>query len=286
MTYLTLWFSDYITLFLSECSKCLTVFIFDSWLSSCLTVDVWLSDGLTVWLFDCLTIWLSEYPAVCISDYLTVWLYDCLPIWLFDCLTTLLSDCLAIWLSDCLTVWLCDCLNVCYSSFCSDTKVLLVSQLESDWPYSLTVWLSDWVARAGSQALRFGADFLSWNWVLGQLTEIDTRILQYPNTSQTQASHGMQHISVYEISITVQRYFSSKRPTGPIRSSSRKVCVSVFDAPFHVLDFEASFAPTSRSRMFKIVRDSESLGKSAWKKWSQKWTFLLGCSLKSPQKKS
>ena len=35
------------------------------------------------------------------------------------------------------------------------------------------------------------------------------------------------------------------------------VCVS----PFHVLDFEAYFAPTPRSRMSKIFRASESLGK-------------------------
>ena len=41
------------------------------------------------------------------------------------------------------------------------------------------------------------------------------------------------------------------RPTGPIRSSSRDVCVSVclcvcvFDVPFHVIYFEAYFAPTS-----------------------------------------
>ena len=59
------------------------------------------------------------------------------------------------------------------------------------------------------------------------------------------------------------------------------VCMSV---PFHVLDFEAYFAPTSRSRMSKIFRDSESLGKSAGKKWSQNGTFLLGSGLKSPRK--
>ena len=44
------------------------------------------------------------------------------------------------------------------------------------------------------------------------------------------------------------------------------ICLFV---PFHVLDFEAYFAPTSRSRMSKNFRDSESLGKSAGKKWSQ-----------------
>ena len=39
------------------------------------------------------------------------------------------------------------------------------------------------------------------------------------------------------------------------------LCVS----PFHVLDFEAFFAPTSWSRMSKIFRDSESLGEKCWK---------------------
>ena len=51
------------------------------------------------------------------------------------------------------------------------------------------------------------------------------------------------------------------------------VCVSVcslFEVPFNGL-----FAPTSRSRMSNIFRDSESLGKSNGKKWSQKWTFLV-----------
>ena len=62
--------------------------------------------------------------------------------------------------------------------------------------------------------------------------------------------------------------FSSNRPTGPIRSSSRDVRLMLFDVPFHVLDFEAYFAPTSRSRMSKFFRDSESLGKSNGKKWS------------------
>ena len=55
--------------------------------------------------------------------------------------------------------------------------------------------------------------------------------------------------------------FSSNRPTGPIWSSSRDVHVLVLSclSPFHVLDFEAYFAPTSRSRMSKFFRDSESL---------------------------
>ena len=38
--------------------------------------------------------------------------------------------------------------------------------------------------------------------------------------------------------------------------------------------FNGLFAPTSRSRMSNIFRDSESLGKNNGKKWSKIWTFL------------
>ena len=41
-------------------------------------------------------------------------------------------------------------------------------------------------------------------------------------------------------------------------------CVFTFEVPFKRL-----FAPTSLSRMSNIFRDSESLGKSNSKKWSQ-----------------
>ena len=37
--------------------------------------------------------------------------------------------------------------------------------------------------------------------------------------------------------------------------------------------------------MSNIFRDSESLGKSNGKKWSNIWTFLFGSGLKSPSKK-
>ena len=43
------------------------------------------------------------------------------------------------------------------------------------------------------------------------------------------------------------------------------------------------FAPTSQSRMSNIFRDSESLGKSNGKRWSNIWTFLFGSGLKSPR---
>ena len=49
--------------------------------------------------------------------------------------------------------------------------------------------------------------------------------------------------------------------------------------------FNGLFDPTSRSRMSNIFRDSESLGKSNGKKWSNIWTFLFGSRLKLPRKK-
>ena len=85
--------------------------------------------------------------------------------------------------------------------------------------------------------------------------------------------------------------FSKHRPSGPMLSISRNVrpsvclfvCLSVcslLEVPFNGL-----FAPTSRSRMSNIVKDSESLGKSNGKKWSHIQTFLFGSGLKSPRKK-
>ena len=92
--------------------------------------------------------------------------------------------------------------------------------------------------------------------------------------------------------ISVQRGFSKHRPSGPMLSISQNfhmsvclsvclfVCLFTFEVPFNGL-----FAPTSRSRMSNIFRDSESLGKSNGKKWSHIWTFLFGSGLKSPRKK-
>ena len=110
-------------------------------------------------------------------------------------------------------------------------------------------------------------------------------------TDQCRLEHGWNQIQQL---LWYFFLFSSNRPTGPIRSSSRDVrmrvclcvCLSVcVSVPFRVVYFEAHFAPTSRSRMSEIFRDSESLGKSAGKKWSQNWTFLLGSGLKLPRKK-
>ena len=48
-----------------------------------------------------------------------------------------------------------------------------------------------------------------------------------------------------------------------------------FDLPRFLVFFNSLFAPTSRSRMCNIFRDSESVGKSNGKKWSQIWTFFV-----------
>ena len=78
------------------------------------------------------------------------------------------------------------------------------------------------------------------------------------------------NVKCKDIGVIISFFFSSNRPTRLIRSSSRNVRVFLCClSPFHLLDFEAYFSPTSQSQMSKIFRDSESLGKSAGRKWSQ-----------------
>ena len=73
------------------------------------------------------------------------------------------------------------------------------------------------------------------------------------------------------------------------KSKCLSVCVSVC-LFVHLFTFEVPFkrllAPTSRSWMSNIFRDSKSLGKSSGKKWSQIGTFLFESGLKSRRKKS
>ena len=59
------------------------------------------------------------------------------------------------------------------------------------------------------------------------------------------------------------------------------VCVFTFEVPFQRL-----FAPTSLSQMSKIVRDSESLGKSNGKKWSPIWKLFVITRVKLLREKS
>ena len=81
------------------------------------------------------------------------------------------------------------------------------------------------------------------------------------------------------ILVLVMRTYKSKCPS--VRLSVRlSVCLFTLEVPFKRL-----FAPTFRSRMSNIFKDSESLGKSNGKKWSQIGTFLFETCLKSPRKK-
>ena len=81
------------------------------------------------------------------------------------------------------------------------------------------------------------------------------------------------------------RYFHRIGPLGQFDLVVAKfvsvLLLSVCFSPFHVLDF----APTSRNQMSKIFKYSESLRKSAGKKWSQNLKFLLGSGLKSCKQK-
>ena len=58
------------------------------------------------------------------------------------------------------------------------------------------------------------------------------------------------------------------------------VCLFTFEVPFNGI-----FAPTFCSQMSNIFKDSESLGKSNGKKWSNIWKFLFGNGLKLTYKK-
>ena len=66
------------------------------------------------------------------------------------------------------------------------------------------------------------------------------------------------------------------------KSICPSVCLSVY--PLSV-PFKRLFAPTSQGWMSNIFKDSESLGKSNGRKWSQIWTSLFGSGLKLLNKK-
>ena len=101
----------------------------------------------------------------------------------------------------------------------------------------------------------------------------------------------MSSVTCHMSYVRKKKLFSKHWPLG--LSISRNVClfvclsVRVSVCLFTVeVPFNGLFAPTSCSRMSNIFRDSESLGKSNEKKWSNIWTFLFGSGLKSPRKKS
>ena len=92
----------------------------------------------------------------------------------------------------------------------------------------------------------------------------------------TLTCHIGNNIVVFKASaLWANAFYKSKCPS---------VCVSVCPFTFEV-PLNGLFAPTSRSRMSNMFRDSESLGKSNGKKWSQIGTLLFENCLKSPRKK-
>ena len=71
------------------------------------------------------------------------------------------------------------------------------------------------------------------------------------------------------------------------KSKCPYVCVSVCLSVCSLLRYRLTvfLAPLPKVGCQIFFRDSESLGKSNWKKWSIIWTFLFGSGLKSPRKK-
>ena len=67
-------------------------------------------------------------------------------------------------------------------------------------------------------------------------------------------------------------------------SRNVRVCICVFSCSLFEILFKCLLAPTSQSWMSKLLRYSESLGKSSGKKWGQIWTFLLKNGRKSPRR--
>ena len=99
----------------------------------------------------------------------------------------------------------------------------------------------------------------------------------------------MSHTDAFEGDIILLCFFKESALWADASYKSKCPSVCVFVCPSVCLSvhfwgtFHGLFAPTSRSRMSNIYRDSESLGKSNGKKWSNIWTFLFGNGLKSPR---
>ena len=63
-----------------------------------------------------------------------------------------------------------------------------------------------------------------------------------------------------------------------------QIFFTVFSSPLFT-PFKRLFAPNSQSQMSKLLRFSESFGKTNGKKWSKIWNFLLLKDVKSPRQK-
>ena len=90
------------------------------------------------------------------------------------------------------------------------------------------------------------------------------------------ARQGGGHSIFKALALWADAFYKSKCP-----SVCPSVCLSVCLSVCSLLRYRLNvFCPPSRSRMSNIFRDSESLGKSSGKKWSQIGTFLFGSDLK------
>ena len=140
---------------------------------------------------------------------------------------------------------------------------------------------------------------LCWHWQLQEQLPVGWKTHLLPQFCSFHMESGQNAWATCAFSVnpphqrlwdtTCTHTFSKHRPSGPMLSISRNVSLSVclsvclftFEVPFKHL-----FAPTSRSWMSNMFKDSKSLGKSYGKKWSQIWTFLFESCLKLQRKKN
>ena len=118
--------------------------------------------------------------------------------------------------------------------------------------------------------------------------KISINISKYPAYEQHSALFYMcdsELLILYHSSKPIQWIFSKHWPSGPMLSISWNVrscvCLFTFEVRFKFL-----FAPNSQSQMSKVIKDSESLGQSNEKKWSQIWNFFTnkGCKIAAQTK--
>ena len=112
-----------------------------------------------------------------------------------------------------------------------------------------------------------------------QFTTITSRLLTSKQTKHENihilfSTHICQKVQCFIFSMQDIFIESTHWANSIQQSNSLSVCASVclfvcLFVPFSHVFFQAYFAPTSRSRMSKVFRDSGSFGKSAGNKWSQ-----------------
>ena len=123
------------------------------------------------------------------------------------------------------------------------------------------------------QTLRFGLNTMSFN---RMRRKTQNKLLLYYYRHRRNILKRCIIMVFKALALWADAFYKLKCP-----SLCPSVCPSVplftFEVPFNGL-----FAPTSRSRMSNIFRDSEPLGKNNVKKWSNLWIFLFGSGVKLP----